>query len=93
MLARDTAASRDPVVWYGLGWAVRPTHGDANWWHDGRLPGTATLLVRAWNGLAWVALFNSEGDDGFGAAIDRGMWQALAGVTSWPEGDGFGGFR
>jgi CubicO group peptidase (beta-lactamase class C family) len=33
--------------WYGMGWQVRPADGDLNWWHDGSLDGTTTLMVRA----------------------------------------------
>lgn len=32
--------------WYADGWLVRPAGGDANWWHNGSLPGTSTLMQR-----------------------------------------------
>ncbi len=60
-------------------------------WHTGSLPGTATLLVRREDGLAWAALFNqremdnhlSDGD------IDRMLHPAANAVTEWPEHDLF----
>ncbi len=84
----------DSSFWYGLGWLVRPSNGDANWWHTGSLPGTTTEIVRAYNGLGWVALFNTRARDdaGFTNALDSGMWTAAAGVTAWPTGDAFSKF-
>jgi N-acyl-D-amino-acid deacylase len=88
-----------PPLWvgsayhYGLGWLVRPTGGDANWWHGGSLPGTSTLLVRSYHGVAWAALFNrraSNASGSFADALDALLWDALAGVTAWPEHDLFG---
>jgi hypothetical protein len=35
--------------WYGMGWHVRNDGTDQNWWHDGSLDGTKTILVRANN--------------------------------------------
>jgi N-acyl-D-amino-acid deacylase len=41
--------------YYACGWSVRPVGetGKANYWHNGSLPGTTTLLVRRWDGLSW----------------------------------------
>src|SRR5262249_48904930 len=77
--------------YYAAGWLVRPTGGDANWWHDGSLPGTTTFMVRAYNGLAWVALFNSRPSDAgtFTGELDSSLWGAVNGVTSWPQADLF----
>ena len=92
-------AHPDPPLWtgsafhYGLGWLVRPSQGDANWWHDGSLPGTTTLVVRNYGGVSWAALFNrraSSGSGSFAGALDALLWDALAGVTAWPEHDLFG---
>jgi len=79
--------------YYGLGWLVRPA--EANWWHDGSLPGTASLLVRTGTGLAWVALFNARemrSNSTFQSEIDGAMWQAVRGVTEWPSHDLFASF-
>lgn len=80
--------------WYAMGWLVRPSQGDENWWHTGSLPGTTTLLVRAYNGLAWAAFFNARAQDdaGFTTELDQSMWNAVAGVTAWPTGDLFASF-
>lgn len=87
-----------PPLWsgsafhYGMGWLVRPTGGDANWWHDGSLPGTTALVVRAHDGTAWAALFNrrASGPSGsFAGALDAMLWNAHAAVTAWPDHDLF----
>ena len=95
MIARPTIPfwSTSPA-WYAKGWQVRPSNGDANWWHTGGLPGTTTLVVRNYGGVAWAAFFNSQPSnvDAFVNDLDSGMWTALAGVTSWPTGDQFQSF-
>lgn len=87
-----------PPLWvgssyhYAMGWLIRPLGGEANWWHDGSLPGTTALLVRAHNGLAWAALFNARaGTSGgsFAFDLDGAMWQAVEAVSSWPAHDWF----
>ena len=64
---------------------------DANWWHIGSLAGTAAIMVRARNGLAWAALFNSQPYDSeaFLAELDRALWKAAEAVTAWPRGNLF----
>ena len=54
-------------------------------------PGTTTLMVRTYNGLTWVALFNSrpKDSDGFSGELDRAMWQAVERVERWPGHDLF----
>jgi N-acyl-D-amino-acid deacylase len=73
--------------WYGMGWQVRPVNPGQNWWHTGSLDGTSTIMVRAYNGLAWVALFNSrpKNSDGFDGELDSGLWKAIGEVNRWPE--------
>lgn len=80
--------------WYAMGWLVRPSGNDANWWHTGSLPGTRTIMVRNYQGIEWVALFNSRpsNDNEFISELDSGMWTALSGVTSWPANDLFSSF-
>ena len=65
--------------------------GDADWWHTGSLAGSAAILVRAHNGLSWVALFNSQPADaeGFLAELDRALRKAADAVTRWPRADLF----
>lgn len=76
------------AAYYALGWQVRPTGADANWWHTGSLPGTSTIIVRAANGLSWVALFNSRpaNADAFFNELDSELWRAVNGVTDWTSG-------
>jgi hypothetical protein len=76
-----------------MGWLVRPA--EQNWWHDGSLPGTASIMVRTGTGLAWVALFNARAikpNSTFQSEIDSAMWQAVKGVTEWPAYDLFSTF-
>jgi hypothetical protein len=73
-----------------MGWLRRPAQD--NWWHDGSLPGTTSLLVRAGNGLAWAALFNARNvkpNSRFAEELDPAIWQAVGEVTSWPAIDLF----
>lgn len=90
-----------PPLWvgtdyyYAMGWLVRPAHGDANWWHTGALAGTNTLMVRAYNGLAWVVLMNTSTLNVAGdllSDIDGAMWEGVGGVSAWPSHDLFGQF-
>ena len=48
-------------TWYGWGWQVRQTApGKLNAWHNGSLPGTASLLVRRHDGLVWALAANTN---------------------------------
>lgn len=74
--------------YYGCGWLVRPVgkDGRANYWHNGSLPGTFTLLVRRFDGASWAVLFNQRSEssrlpDG---AIDGALHRAADAVDRWP---------
>jgi N-acyl-D-amino-acid deacylase len=73
--------------YYGCGWMIRPVRGPekANYWHSGSLPGTATLLVRRWDGLCWAVLFNQRSEDKKhpDSAIDPALHRAADAVTVW----------
>jgi hypothetical protein len=58
------------------------------------MAGTATLLVKRYNGVAWAVLFNSRPLDqpGFLDDADKTIRQAVGEVTSWPSDDLFGRF-
>ncbi len=79
--------------YYGCGWLVRPVGkaGEANYWHNGSLPGTYSLLVRRWDGLSWVVLFNQRSEDPRlpDGAIDPALHRAAAAVQRWPDHDLF----
>jgi N-acyl-D-amino-acid deacylase len=79
---------------YGFGWFVRPTQGDANWWHGGTLPGTTGMLVRTYHNFAWVGLFNARSmTANLEAELDAALTKAFTGVTSFPAHDLFSAFR
>lgn len=79
------------VVYYGCGWSVRHVPGKGiNYWHNGLLDGTASLLVVRHEGLTWAVLFNSRSGSGkkrrnLGAAIDSLVHRAAAEVSEWPK--------
>lgn len=102
LLAARPAApvSQSEPTYYGLGWMIRPVGKNSswrrsNWWHTGSLPGTAALLVRTGQDMAWAALFNSRapgaGAKKFAAELDALMWEAAGEVEHWPEHDLFEG--
>jgi N-acyl-D-amino-acid deacylase len=81
-------------AFYAGGWLVRPTQGDATWWHGGSLPGTTTILVRPYHHFSWVAPFNARSTAGnFDGELDAALWSALAQVTSFPTHDLLSTFR
>jgi N-acyl-D-amino-acid deacylase len=94
-------ASRKPdgslqPFYYACGWMVRPVArtGRANYWHTGSLPGTFTLLIRRYDGLAWAILFNQRSSDSKlpDGEIDGALHQAADSVAEWPEHDLFGNY-
>jgi hypothetical protein len=59
--------------------------------HNGSLDGTFTLIVRRFDGLNWIALFNQR-DDPSGLSyddIDGALHTAANAVTTWPDTDLF----
>ena len=83
--------------YYVCGWSVRPVGqgGKANYWHDGSLPGTASLLVRRHDGLSWAVLFNQRSSDRAlpDGAIDSALHRAADATGEWPTEDLFERFR
>ncbi len=78
--------------YYGGGWLIRSVRDISfNMWHAGSLDGTYTLIVRRWDGLNWVALFNQRDDSGRGGygSIDGLMHDAANSIIDWPEHDLF----
>ncbi len=78
-----------------MGWKVRAAGNDFNWGHSGSLDGTTTIMIRAYNGLDRVALFNTrpKNSDGFSGELDGALWQAVGQVAKWPSDDQFDSFR
>ncbi len=81
------------ACYYAGGWLISPTQGEANWWHGGSLPGTTSILVRSYHNFSWVALFNARTGTNFDSELDAALWNAVAGVTSFPTHDLFSSFR
>lgn len=89
--AGNDAEGKPKPAFYACGWMVRPTdNGKANTWHNGRLDGTSTLLVRRSDGLCWAVLFNADaGRAELSSLIDPLMHQAANAVKDWPNIDLF----
>ena len=88
-------AEDGPLKWtyYCCGWLTRPIGGQpgkANYWHSGSLPGTYTMLVRRWDGLSWVMLFNQRSKDRKADGdLDPALHRAADAMKEWPKGDLF----
>jgi hypothetical protein len=79
--------------YYGFGWMVRDVTGGRNTWHDGSLPGTATIVTRRYDGITWAVLFDQR-DDPSGLAYDCNAISAplhsvTNATTTWPTVDLF----
>jgi CubicO group peptidase (beta-lactamase class C family) len=69
---------------YARGWMVRG-NGAGNWWHNGSLPGSTTIMVRTATGLCWAALTNTrtQPSDEIDKALDGMMWDVAHSVPAW----------
>ena len=69
---------------YARGWMVS-NNGRGNWWHNGSLPGSTTIMVRTATGLCWAALANTrtEPHDQIDNALDGTMWAMVRSVPAW----------
>jgi CubicO group peptidase (beta-lactamase class C family) len=63
---------------YAKGWAVN----GRNWWHNGSLPGTTSIMVRTQSEFCWAALANARHGDS-GGALDRLVWTMVRAVKGW----------
>lgn len=83
-MAADNAVSQG----YACGWQ---TNSADNWWHTGALDGTASMIVRSWNGYTWALLLNKRLTNGqanaFWADVDAMGWNCIGGTSSWPSHD------
>jgi len=64
---------------YACGWCV---NNRPNWWHDGSLPGTSSILVRTASGLCWSAISNAR-NEGISPALDQLIWKIVRYVPAW----------
>jgi CubicO group peptidase (beta-lactamase class C family) len=80
------AAAYDPNAQarYARGWMVR-NNGAGNWWHNGSLPGSTTIMVRTSTGMCWAALTNtrSQPSNEMDTALDQVMWNMVHSVPEW----------
>ena len=69
---------------YARGWMIR-TDAPGTWWHNGSLPGTTTIMVRAKNTMCWAGLTNtrSQPSDEIDADLDRLFWTLVREVPKW----------
>ena len=69
---------------YARGWMVRD-NGAGNWWHNGSLPGSTTIMVRTASGLCWAGLANTrtQPSDEIDSALDKMMWDMAHSVPEW----------
>jgi CubicO group peptidase (beta-lactamase class C family) len=69
---------------YARGWMVRD-NGTGNWWHNGSMPGTTTIMVKTSTGLCWAALTNTrtQPKDEINSALDQLIWNMVHTVPEW----------
>jgi CubicO group peptidase (beta-lactamase class C family) len=66
---------------YAKGWQVNKAN---NWWHNGSLPGTATIAVRTHSGFCWAAFINTQRpDSALDADMDQLIWTMIGHVKAW----------
>jgi CubicO group peptidase (beta-lactamase class C family) len=60
---------------YAKGWNVNAAN---NWWHNGSLPGTTTIMVRTASGFCWAALANTRRPNSdMDLALDKMVWDMV----------------
>ena len=69
---------------YARGWMVR-NNGAGNWWHNGSLPGSTTIMVRTASGMCWAGLTNTRTEPSaeIDAALDHMIWDMVRTVPGW----------
>lgn len=73
---------------YAKGWIVNASN---NWWHNGSLPGTITIMVRTSSGFCWAGLTNTrKSNSDIALGLDKLMWDMVGKITVWPLHDLFG---
>jgi len=67
---------------YAKGWMINSA---GNWWHNGSLPGSTTIMVRTASGFCWAALTNTRRQpyDEIGLALDNMVWDMVRRVSAW----------
>lgn len=66
---------------YAKGWQVNRLN---NWWHNGSLPGTITIMVRTHSQFCWAALINTRRSNSpIGLDLDKLVWTMARKVSGW----------
>ena len=66
---------------YAKGWLVNQFN---NWWHNGSLPGTITIIVRTHSRFCWAAFINTRRpNSAIGLDLDKLIWAMARKVGSW----------
>ena len=80
---------------YAKGWAVNDI---PNWWHNGFLPGTRSMLLRTakqygpagdQSFVAYAVVNSTNADSSRDIDLDTMLWNILRGVHAWPSYDLF----
>jgi len=84
MVSPGPASSPSAEVKYARGWSVR-NDGKGNWWHNGSLPGTTSIMVRTASGFSWAALCSTrrQPSDEINLALDNLVWEMVRKVSAW----------
>jgi len=84
MVTPSPANPPSAEVKYARGWSVR-NEGKGNWWHNGSLPGTTSIMVRTASGFSWAALCNTrrQPSDDINLALDNLVWEMARKVSAW----------
>jgi CubicO group peptidase (beta-lactamase class C family) len=74
---------------YARGWMVSD-NGAGDWWHDGSLPGSTSLMVRASDGSCWAALCNTrtQPQQEMDSALSSAMLQTVQIISDRPTRNG-----
>jgi len=72
-----------------IGWKTTIYNG--TWWRTGSFPGSAGMIKRQADGIAWVVLFNSSAWNGpeIYSYINNMMHRVISQVKRWPDYDLF----
>jgi CubicO group peptidase (beta-lactamase class C family) len=66
---------------YAKGWEINKAN---NWWHNGSLPGSSTIMVRTHSGFCWAALANTRATKGdTNGDLDALVWTMVGKVAGW----------
>lgn len=72
-----------------VGWKTTVFNG--TWWRTGSFPGSAGMMKRQSDGIAWVVLFNSSAWNGpeIYSYMNNMMFRVMSQIREWPEYDLF----